>query len=69
MNLWIIGVIIAGLLLIGGAMVVKANLQETPEPKELLSCSNCGGNCDAEKNCGLSTCGAINGGSCGCKNR
>jgi len=31
-----------------------------------VSCSSCGGKCTAQSNCGLATCGAANGGTCGC---
>ena len=31
-----------------------------------VSCSSCGGKCTAESNCGLATCGAVSGGTCGC---
>ncbi|MCK9595970.1 hypothetical protein M0R19_02195 [Candidatus Pacearchaeota archaeon] len=67
MNNWIIVGIIVGLLLIGGVAFVSAissdNIDST---KTTASCTSCGGKCGAEKNCGLATCGAVNGGSCNC---
>ena len=30
------------------------------------TCTSCGGSCTKDSNCGLATCGAVNGGTCGC---
>ena len=66
MNLWIIASVIVGLLIIGGVAVVNA-VENNTENTEQIECSTCGNSCTAESNCGLSTCGAISGGSCGCR--
>ena len=67
MNWYLLGVICLGLVLIAGVAVVKANATTDLEEKT-ISCSSCGGSCNAERNCGLSTCGAVTGtGSCGCE--
>lgn len=63
MNLWIIAIVIGALLIAG--IVISANL-ETANATEKVSCANCQGTCNAEKNCGLASCQAVNGGKCGC---
>ena len=67
MNLWIIAAVMIGTLMIAGVAVVNA-LSSTQEisTTSQKSCSSCGNSCTAESNCGLSTCGATNGGTCGC---
>lgn len=64
MNLWIIAGLVAGLLIIGGVAVVNA-IGDVPENTEQIE-SECGNSCSAERNCGLVTCEAVSGGSCGC---
>lgn len=68
MNLWMISAIILGILILGGIAVTALTTQDngTDTSKTTTSCSSCGNSCNAEKNCGLATCGAVNGGSCGC---
>jgi len=65
MNRWIIVGIVVGLLVITGITAINGITtgQETNE----LECSDCGNSCDSQRNCGLSTCEAISGGSCGCR--
>jgi len=61
--MWIIAGIIAGLLMISGVAVFA----HVDTESETIECSTCGNSCTAESNCGLETCGAVNGGgSCGC---
>ena len=68
MNWYILGVICIGLMLVAGVAVVNANATEDTT-EETISCSSCGGSCNAERNCGLTTCGAVTGtGGCGCGN-
>ena len=67
MNSWIIfGVI--GVLVIAGIAVINAYSNTTTQKTatQTNTCSSCGNSCTAGKNCGLATCGAVNGGSCGC---
>lgn len=67
-NLVIVGIVV-GLLLIAGFGVVKAISNDVPEVEQepkIETCSSCGNSCTATNNCGLSTCGAKTGGSCGC---
>jgi len=64
MNMWIIAAIIIGLLAVAGIAVA---LTTTTTATEQVKCENCGNSCTAGKNCGSATCGAINGGKCGCK--
>ena len=53
--------------IIGGIAVTALTTNQTEQKAtEKISCSSCGNSCTAEKNCGLSTCGAVSGGSCGC---
>ena len=67
MNNWIIVSIIIGLLLVGGITFVSAISSNRPDTKvTTTTCSSCGGTCSANKNCGLATCGAVNGGKCSC---
>jgi hypothetical protein len=33
---------------------------------DIATCTSCGKGCTKDSNCGLSTCGAVNGGTCGC---
>ena len=66
MNLWMIGAVIVGMLAIAGVFVVSTGTVNASEEKEITTCSTCGNSCTAENNCGLSTCGAVSGGSCGC---
>jgi uncharacterized low-complexity protein len=67
MNLWIIAAVFVGILAIAGVAVVNAlpESQSIPTTNQ-KTCSSCGNSCTAESNCGLSTCGATNGGTCGC---
>jgi len=63
MNLWIIAAIVVGLLLVAGiAMATFTTADKVAES----GCKSCNGKCTAENNCGLATCGAVNGGKCGC---
>lgn len=64
MNLAIV-LIIAGLLIVGGIVAVSAYANEEQAPT-IIGCSSCGSKCTADNNCGLASCGAINGGTCGC---
>jgi len=66
MNIWIIAAIIAGLLIVTGiAVVVNAQTTQAEQTKK-VECSGCGNGCTADANCGLASCGAVNGGTCGC---
>ena len=64
MELWIIALIV-GLLLVAGIVVSVTTLTAADEPEE-KECKSCGQACTADKNCGLASCGAVSGGSCGC---
>lgn len=68
MNLLLIGVVIAGLLIVGGIALVNAYAEDNiTDNSGQFECSTCGNSCTAESNCGLATCGAVSGsGSCGC---
>ena len=73
MNIWIIGAIIVGVILLGGIAII-ANTQITKA--DSIEGNSCGyssgsgcpyaGKCNAETNCGLAGCGAAQTGSCGC---
>lgn len=68
MNTFWVVLIVVGIITIisfGAFAIVKAN-SPTEKTTTQISCSGCQGKCTAEKNCGLSTCGATNGGTCGC---
>jgi len=70
MNMWIISAIIAGLLIIGGiAVATIVNAQQEIQPATVIDateCTSCGNSCTVDNNCGLASCGAVSGGSCGC---
>jgi len=70
MKTWMMVVALAVLLIAGTFSVMALNKTETTNSassSETIKCSSCGGQCDANKNCGLATCGAVSGtGSCGC---
>jgi len=64
MNTWIIALLVVGLAI---SLVAGVNaLTSTTEPAPKLSCGTCGNTCTAENNCGLATCGATQGKTCGC---
>ncbi len=65
MNNWVIVGIIFAVLLIGGVAVVSAVSANQTDTAQ-ATCTSCGGKCTAGSNCGLATCGAANGGKCGC---
>jgi hypothetical protein len=74
MKTWIIASILLGMLVIGGFAVVSALSDNAKDSTTIVSkstsCSTCGNECNAQSNCGLSTCGAVSGtGSCGCGNK
>ena len=64
MNSWMIVGIVVCLLVFAGIAVVNA-IDAEPEA-ETVPCATCGNSCTAQKNCGLGSCGAVSGGSCGC---
>ena len=67
MNLWMLTAIILGILIIGGIAVTALTTQQETETTETIECSGCENSCNAERNCGKATCGAVSGGSCGCR--
>lgn len=76
MNLYIIGAIIAGILIIGGIAVVSALSANVPAKEVNTNANTCGsnsdcpynGNCNAERNCGNPTCESVKGtGRCSCR--
>ena len=73
MNIWIISAIIVGVLLLGGLVLIANTQIAQADVGEEKSCgyssgSECpySGKCNADRNCGLSGCGAAKTGSCGC---
>ncbi|MFA5070803.1 MAG: hypothetical protein WC511_00340 [Candidatus Pacearchaeota archaeon] len=66
MNTWIIAGIMVGLLLVGGIAFASAISTDEAETTSTSSCTSCGNQCSAESNCGLATCGATQGKTCGC---
>lgn len=72
MKIWIVVAVVA-MLAIAGLVAVNATQQEQVQEEtqistNLASCSSsCGNSCTAESNCGRSSCGAVSGGSCGCR--
>ena len=66
MNLWIMAVITVGILAIAGVLIFNMGTVNADEGIDTSSCISCGNSCTAESNCGLSSCGAVTGGACGC---
>ena len=70
MNTWIISAIVAGLLILAGVAVVSTVDAQPEAPSDTIieasECTSCGNSCSLESNCGLASCGAVSGGSCGC---
>lgn len=74
MKAWLIVTVITGLLVLGGLAVVQAldkqadQETDTSTNSEYATCGspNCNGGCTEQNNCGISTCGAVSGRSCGC---
>jgi len=67
MKLLVLGIV--GLLLVAGVFVAASLQEDSPEEEGISvgTCSgSCGNYCNAESNCGISTCGAVSGGTCGC---
>ncbi len=70
MNNWVVLGIVLCVLLIGGIAFVSAistNQQDASTAQ--ATCTSCGGRCTAGNNCGLASCGAVNGGKCNCGKR
>ena len=65
MNLWIV-LIVLGLLVLGSFAVAEISVVKAENSNKVL-CSSCNNECNPEKNCGLSSCNAVNNqGTCGC---
>jgi len=67
MNLWIIGAIIVGVLMLSAVAAFNLTDATTTSSTSAKSCSSCGNTCTKESNCGSPTCGTVSGGTCGCK--
>lgn len=66
MKIWMIAIIVGITLLLGVVAVGAVGFGPAEAPAKIAACSSCGNGCTASNNCGLSTCGAVNGGKCGC---
>ena len=67
MNIWILGAVFVGLIAIAGITVVNAlTTDDIADNTDISKCTSCGNSCTADSNCGLQSCGAVNGGTCGC---
>jgi len=69
MKTLIIAAILVGILVIAiaGITIVKAATNtSTQDGKPTCTSCGCNGGCTAEKNCGMASCGAVNGGTCSC---
>lgn len=64
MKAWIIVALIIGILVVAGIVIsVQGVAADAPEN---VDCKSCGNSCTGESNCGLASCGAVQGRSCGC---
>ena len=62
--------VVIGILAIAGFVVSNAGfIKAADTEQQITSCQGCGGKCTAGNNCGLATCGAVNGGKCTCGQR
>lgn len=61
-KIFVIGLVVAVLVVAGIAGVFAYNKQDV----KIIPCSSCNGSCNADSNCGLASCGAVNGGTCNC---
>jgi len=77
MKTWIIASAVIALLLVVGIVAVQFGTADNSQTissssgcgcnkASSSSCGSCNGECTAEKNCGLASCGATSGGSCTC---
>ncbi len=62
-TLIIVGMVLV--LIVGGFFAVNA-LQTDGNAIANTGCGKCNGSCTADSNCGLASCGAVNGGECTC---
>jgi hypothetical protein len=67
----IVIVVMLGVLLLATIFAVSgfaiANTDaKVPTEVQKTGCGSCNGQCSATSNCGLATCGAATGGTCGC---
>jgi len=60
----VLALVFAGIVFAGA---ITSNQATTEQPKSASSCTSCDGKCTQGSNCGLATCGAVNGGKCGCE--
>lgn len=65
MKYWIIASLVLVLVIAGvfGVNAYRANSSDIPT---VAGCGSCNGGCTVDSNCGLSSCGAANGGECTC---
>jgi len=69
MKAWIIaGAVLILVLGIFGASALIFNSNDRVQTTTSTGCGSCNGGCTADSNCGLSSCGAANGGACTCGN-
>ena len=69
MNLIGIAAVICIVVVIAGIAIVNAVSVDEIQDTTANSCgASCGNSCTSTNNCGLATCGATQGKSCGCKN-
>jgi len=68
MKSWIIVSAVLVLLVVGifGANALVLNSAKDIPIITKTGCGSCNGSCSAGNNCGLSSCGAVNGGECTC---
>jgi hypothetical protein len=66
MKTWIIVSIVIGILAIASVFVFNIGTVNADETIETLACTSCNNACTQENNCGLASCGAVKGKSCGC---
>jgi len=70
MKTWIIVAMVFGLMIVAGVVLSATNFvgaDEVETVQKPIEYSSCGNSCTQESNCGLSSCGAVAGKSCGCK--
>ncbi|UCD20593.1 MAG: hypothetical protein JSW08_02330 [archaeon] len=62
-KIWLVTLIV---VVVGGTLFGLTTFVNAGDGQAAFECEDCGNQCTAKNNCGLESCGALNGGSCNC---
>jgi len=62
----ILGVLLLATILAVTGFAIANTDAKAPAEVQKTGCGSCSGQCTATSNCGLATCGAVSGRTCGC---